>query len=502
MHPRSRLLIFAILLSVGTAMLLLSRMAPFVLCNSFNNKSLQQNSDDRDRPFEAWVTFRDKGIGNEAERRRALGELEATFNKRALERRRLRRTRPGLFDEYDLPPAGAYLEGVSATGAVVRVRSRWLNGISVRATREQLERIERLPFVLEVTDVREYLPLDLDQPLPRRHRASPDPIAEPGFYGRSGAQIRQLGLDRLHEAGFTGEGVLIAVLDTGFDTAHEAFTHPDHPLEIVAQYDFMNADGNPTPEPEDTPIQHEHGSLILGAIGAYRPGELVGSAYDASFILCNPEDDATEYFLEERWFTTALEFAEANGADIVTSSLVLYTGYEAEDLDGRTSVMTRGWNLAVGNGVIGFQGGGNAGHDDDPATSTLLPPSDAFDVITVGSVTARGTVAPFTSDGPTADGRLKPEVMALGWNVWTTSPFDRDGYTLSAGSSMATPLLAGAAACLLQARPDWSVGQIRTALFRSGDYYLKHGEPDPLFVRGYGIPDLARAAGLGPGDRR
>ncbi len=258
----------------------------------------------------------------------------------------------------------------------------------------------------------------------------------------------------------------------------------------------MNSDGNTAPESEDTPVQHEHGSLILGTIGAYLPGELMGSAYDASFILCNPEDDATEYFLEERWFVAALEFAEARGADIASSSLVLYTGYESDQLDGRTSIMTIGWNLATGNGVIGFQGGGNAGHDDDPATATLLPPSDALEVITVGSVNIRGRSVGFTSDGPTADGRLKPEVLALGWNVWTTSPFDRNGFTLSAGSSLATPVLAGAAACLLQAHPEWTVEEMRNALFHSGDFYREHGEPDPLFIRGYGIPDVYLAAGL------
>ena len=119
-----------------------------------------------------------------------------------------------------------------------------------------------------------------------------------------------------------------------------------------------------------------------------------------------------------------------------------------------------------------------------------------FDVITVGSVNIRDQVVSFTSDGPTTDGRLKPEILALGWNVWTVSPFDRGGYTLSAGSSLATPVMAGAAACLLQAHPEWTIAEIRTALFDSGDYYREHGTPDPLFIQGYGIPDLYRAARL------
>jgi len=495
MRAGHRVVLFLAVMA-GSALLLTSPVHTSISRNHLSDKEIRVKVLNGDRLFDAWVTFRDKGIETEHDGRMAMDDLERTFNGRALERRRLRRTRPGLFDEFDFPLVESYMNSVAGTGAEVRVQSRWLNGVSILATEDQIEVVRNLPCVLEVAALHEHLPLDLTQPVPERHRADDRPVETPGFYGRSDGQIRQLGLDRLHDAGFTGKGVLIAVLDTGFDTVHEAFNSSDHPLSVVTQWDFMNNDGNTAIEEMDTPIQHEHGSLILGTIGAYSPGELVGSAFDASFLLCNPEDDATEYFLEERWFVAALEFAEANGADIATSSLVLYTGYDPEDMDGETSVMTRGWNLATGNGVIGFQGGGNDGHDEDPATAHLLPPSDAIDVITVGSVNIRDQIVTFTSDGPTVDGRLKPELLALGWNVWTTSPFDRDGYTLSAGSSLATPVLAGAAACLLQAHPAWSIAEIRAALFHSGNYYREHGIPDPLFIQGFGIPDLYLAAGL------
>lgn len=453
--------------------------------------------------FDAWVAFADKGLSSPEARRAAFRELEETFDPRALARRRLRRTLPGLFDEHDLPLHEAYLRGVGSTGAEIRVRSRWLNGVSVLATREELQALHDLPFVTEVRDLHPYVPRG-QRPgrIPRDPdlRRGPPPSGDPVF-GWSGPQIRQLNLHRLHEAGFRGSGVRIAVIDTGFLLSHPAFTDQDASLNVVAQWDFVDADSVVSPEPGDAPDQHEHGTLVLGALAANTPGQQVGSAPESEYILLKAEDGATEYFLEERWFVAALEFAEFHGADVVSSSLVLYEGYGPEDLDGGTSVMTRGWNLATGNGIVGVQGGGNAGHDVDRETHRLLPPADAPGVITVGAITADGTIAPFSSDGLQVEDTQKPELLALGVGTATISPYEAGAYTTSNGTSMATPVLAGAAACLLQVRPGWTLAQIREALFTSGSYFRVHAGPDPLFIEGYGIPDVHLASGLAGGGR-
>jgi serine protease AprX len=471
-----------------------------LLSQSSNNSSnpAQIASDGAPTRYEAWVEFLDKGVKSAKQREEILAGLERSFDPRALERRRKRQTLPGLFDERDIPIAEEYLKGVAASGADLMAISRWFNGVVVQASAEELKKIIVLPFVKEVGNYHVPRRTGRYQSLPENpadvHRG---PLqGEESFYGRAEIQTKQIGLDRLHRAGFTGRDVVVAVIDTGFDLAHHAFNHPEHPIKVIAQWDFMDNDKIVSPEPKDLPLQHTHGTYVLGNIASYVPGVLVGSAFEASYVLCKAEDDAEEYLLEERWFVAALEYAESHGADVITSSLGLYTGYLQEQLDGKTSVMVQGWNLAVANGVIGIQGGGNFGHDDDPRTHHLFPPADGIGVIAVGAVDSDGHIARFSSDGPTVDGRLKPEVLACGAGVWTISISDREGYVHGAGTSMAAPIMAGAVACILQANPGWTVTRLRESLFHSGDYFRAHGQPDPLFIRGYGIPDVFVAADL------
>jgi serine protease AprX len=444
--------------------------------------------------YDAWVGFKDKGRPTLEQRREIWAALEKDFHPHALARRKAKRSFPGLFDERDEPLAAEYLRGVEATGARIQIASRWLNGITIIADRAMLQRIKGLPYVKTVTDFHR-----------RKERAKARPTISPSvvpppqsssLYGVSEPQIRRLNLEPLHAAGYTGRGIRVAVIDCGFDLSSEAFHHPEHPLRIAAQKDFVENDDDVRPRPGTDPTNFSHGTLVLGAIAAYLPGVVVGSAFDADFILCNAEDGEEEYYLEERWFVAALEYAESRGADLLTSSLVLYHGYKREQADGRTAVMTQGLNIAAGNGVVCFTGAGNDGHDENPVSATLMTPGDAAEVITVGAVQVDGMIANFSSDGPTADGRLKPEVLSQGSRVGTVSTTDRRGFSYSSGTSLATPVLAGAGACLLQVHPEWTVNNFRKALFESGDFFRREGKPDPLFVHGYGVPDVYRAAGL------
>jgi hypothetical protein len=437
-------------------------------------------------PVKAWVMFqRDKGHASQAELDVALDELSRSYDPHAIERRTERRTRPGLFDLDDLPLPEPWLQEVRGTGARIVVTSRWAAAVSVLATEEQILALADLPVVRRI------------RPVLRGARREPGrgpdlepaiPVGNP-FYGETQEQLEQMNLTALHALGYTGLGMRIGVLDTGFRTTHEAFNTPGHPLNVVAEWDFVNDDPVTAPEPGDLPTQHDHGTWILGTMAAYRPGTLVGAAYDASYILTKVEDLAAEYPAEEDMFVAGLEFIEANGGDIATSSVVIFNFYTQDDLDGETTVMSQGLNVAAANGLHVCQGAGNDGHDSDPATSSLVPPADAFQTITVGAVGSSGEIAGFSSDGPTADGRLKPEVLARGVNTRTVSSTDDMATVGVSGTSLSTPLLAGASACVLQAHPSWSVDQLRTHLFLNADLYQASGAPDPLYVHGFGIID-------------
>ena len=458
--------------------------------------------------YDAWVGFRDKGDLSRREQRRIWAALEKEFHPRALARRKANRSGDALFDEHDLPIADKYLKGVEAAGAKIQIKSRWLNGATIIADKGTIEKVEGLPFVKEVTDfhLRKPRAKASDQKEPPRkapaQKTAPAAVkpAEvpipPSIYGVSEPQIRRLNLESLHAAGYAGRGVRLAVIDCGFQLSSEAFHHPDHPLRVAAQWDFVENDGEVKPREGIDPGNYTHGTSVLGAIAAFLPGVVVGSGYDADILLANAEDGDEEYYLEERWFVAALEYVEARGADIVTSSLVLYDGYKPDQTDGKTSVMTRGFNIATANGLICFSGVGNNGHDADPGTRTLMPPGDSADVIGVGAVGVDGKIAGFSSDGPTADGRVKPEVLSQGVRVGTVSITDPKGHSFASGTSLATPVLAGAAACILQARPGMTVREFRKALFELGDFWRREGKTDPLFVQGYGVPDVCLAAGL------
>ena len=228
-----------------------------------------------------------------------------------------------------------------------------------------------------------------------------------------------MNLEPLHKAGFTGKGVRLAVIDCGFQLSSEAFHNAEHPLRIFAQRDFVENDDDVRPRPGIEAGNYTHGTHVLGSIASYNPGVVVGSAYDADLILGNAEDGDEEYYLEERWFVAAVEWAEARGADIVTSSLVLYDGYTWDQTDGKTAVQTQGMNIATDNGVICFAGAGNNGNDADPKKGSMMPPADSALTIAVGAVGADGKIARFSSDGPSADGLLKPEVLSMGVRVGT-----------------------------------------------------------------------------------
>jgi hypothetical protein len=443
-------------------------------------------------PYRVWIFFADKDLADRTARDEAIAGVAASYDRRAIERRRLRGRSAvdggPLFDFRDLPVHEPYVDQVAATGARVRIRSRWVNAVSAVATPSQIDAIAALPAVTKVQPVaRSRRPELTEAPSTDVPEAPAEALSLD--YGRSTDQLTQINLIALHEAGYTGEGVIVGILDTGFRRDHVAFNQPGHELDVIAEYDFVDDDPDTSNQAGDPPSQHNHGTLILGTLGSYFPGELVGGAYGASFALAKTEDTTDEYPAEEDNFVAGLEFLEANGVDITTSSLGYIDWYTQADLDGETAVTTIAVNTASDFGVHTVNAAGNDYHDSDPATSSLIAPSDAFFVITSGAVTSSGSIASFSSDGPTADGRVKPELLALGSGTDTVSSSSTTGFTTASGTSLSTPLVAAAVACLIQANPTWTVQVMREELFKNADYDPGGFGFDPLYVRGYGILD-------------
>ncbi len=449
-----------------------------------------------------WIFFTDKQVADERAISAAALIRHADLPAKTLLRRDRRGDRTPALELADLPVAPAYINAVSATGAKLRQTSRWLNAQSADATPDQLRAIAALPFVRLVQPVAHAAPR---KPMPEKPIAAqpaPRGTVGPGFYGPAYNQLNQIGVVAAHNAGFTGNGIIIGILDSGFRLTHAAFnqTINAHPVQVIDQYDFVNNDSNPGPEPSDFPGQHNHGTYILGTLAAYNPGVLVGAAYDASFVLAKTEDISQEVPAEEDNYVAGLEWIEAHGADLATSSLGYIDWYTQADLNGHTAVTTIAVNTATALGLVCCTAAGNEGNDGSPAVAHLIAPADALNVLTCGAVDLNGVITSFSSDGPTADGRVKPELLARGLDTATVAAQDNSSIIAVSGTSLSTPLLAGATSLLIQAHPTWNAQKIRRVLLHTASGFANNGLTDPLFIRGYGIVNVDSAIYYVEGD--
>jgi serine protease AprX len=431
-----------------------------------------------------WIFFRDKGsVSIES-----AGPLNRIPPK-ALARRRIVRSAAVLFDRSDEPLASDYVAAVARTGAVIRVRSRWLNAVSVSADPVQLGRIRSLPFVLRdqpvAFGVHEPLigtPSSLSLLSKRSSAAALD-------YGAAFEQAEIVRVPAVHEMGLTGKGVVIGMLDDGFEyRGHPAFKN----LTVVAEHDFYDGNGNTSPENGDDPKQGAHGTGTLSVIGGYDPGELVGPAYGASFALAKTEWIPFEKRLEEDKWVAGLEWlVDTVGVDIVSSSLGYDRfpddesdpGYTYADMNGRTCVTTLAAERAVSRGVVVVN---SAGNEFDRPWHFISSPADGDSVIAVGAVNLLEEHAYFSSCGPTSDGRIKPDVSALGLSAYHATA--GGGYAFSNGTSYSCPMVAGICALMLEAHPGMSPAEVIDALKETAS---RADHPDTLL--GWGIADAYEA---------
>lgn len=433
-----------------------------------------------------WVQFTDK-----ANSPYSINNPEAYLSQRALDRR----ARLGIeIDEYDIPVNPQYLQAVADCGAQLLNPSKWLNGVSVYTSSSSvIDAINELDFVEVVRNCEDYPEAQRDKEiwLANEMKMSGSPVVARDFYGGAHDQVYQLRVNELHDMGFDGTGVVIAVLDGGFvgtDT-HRCFDNMREEGRLLGVRDYVYGSTS-------VYSQSAHGTSCLSTIAAYDPQNMVGTAPKASFYLFHTEDGDGENIVEEYNWVSAAEYADSLGVDVCTTSLgyidfdMPQWDHPIEHYDGHTAPMTIGAEIAASRGMICTNSAGNEGD----GYCTLGIPADAEHILTIGAVNAAGERAYFSSVGPTYDGRIKPDVMAVGQGTYVASPYSWYGdYYNGDGTSFSNPVLAGAVACLRQARPNASVQEICDAVRMAGN-----NAANPDSYNGYGIPDFVQAMEMLP----
>lgn len=415
--------------------------------------------------YRVWIYFKDK-----ADSEKISGSQKA-------HRRRLDHGTKSDYSWHDLKVPPKYINSIQSLGLKIENESRWLNAVSVICSENDLDSIVMFPFVKKIEPVKGYKKkhFELGEDI--------HPSSREFDYGNAQVQIEQINVHELHNQGYTGEGVRILVIDTGFDLSHNAFQG----INVIDQWDVINDDSETANQNEDeqNSNQDSHGTKILSLIAANMPGELLGTAFGAEFLLAKTEDVSQEIQQEEDDLVAGLEWGESNGADIVSISLGYFDWYEYEDMDGNTAVTTIAIDIAVSLGLVCVTGAGNWANID---WYYIAAPADADSVISVGAVNNFGEIASFSSRGPTFDGRIKPEVCAMGVSVWHVSSNNTTDYVTASGTSSSTPLTAGAIALMRQARPDLSPMQLREAILMTASI-----SDSPNNTYGYGIIDASEA---------
>ncbi len=404
--------------------------------------------------------------------------------------------------EQDLPVRRDYISEIEKVGVRVRISSRWINAVSVKATDYQQIELGKLDFIKAITPVGR-LPKPPSQvvlPHPARRSSVYD-----NYYGNSYEQLAQVNVIPLHKMGFRGSGIRIAILDNGFHyTEHPAFLNG---LDVVAEKDFVNDDavvsdemGQSQTGDERRSSQNIHGAQVLSIMAGNDIGQFVGIVPDAEYLLAKTEDNNSEFPVEEDRWIAGLEWADSLGADVVNSSLGYNlwddgSGYNYQDLDGRTALSSIAARHGVERGLVIVVAAGNEALS---SWHYITAPADADGVTSVGSVSLAidpedtPNISATSSRGPTSDGRIKPDLVAPGQGVVVVD-IRSGGYTRNNGTSFAAPIVSGISALMLQINPEWTPEQLLSELKSSA---LDMGVSGADTVFGWGLVNALEASGL------
>jgi serine protease AprX len=409
------------------------------------------------------VYFKDKGPGAAEQVRHP----EKFLSVASIERRMICNA---AIDETDLPVHDEYISAIRNAGLVVESASRWLNAVMVKGDMQNIPLLLSFDFVDRIQAISEY----------EDHK--PNTTGTQGIYnyGSAALQNQMLNIDKLHDQGYTGNNVLMLLCDGGFNSVNtlNAYQYLRSKNRIKGTRDFVTGDN-------DVYQDGTHGEDVFSIIAAYLPGTMIGAAFDADFILARTENESSETHAEEYNWARAAEWADSMGVRIIQTSLGYSNfdpgqgDYTPQDMDGRTAIITRAAVLATRKGILVVNSAGNEGNN---SFRKITAPSDADSILCVGAVDFNRSHVGLSSHGPSADGRVKPDVCAMGGGTayYVVNNTVAQGY----GTSFAAPLISGLCACLFQKYNLVTNIEMADAVRRSADRF---NNPDSLY--GYGIPD-------------
>lgn len=432
---------------------------------------------------DAWVYFTDK-----PDSQYYFDNPLEMLSQRALDRR----TNQGIaLDILDVPIHQLYFDQIStSSGIEVKSKSKWMNAVHVRGSISAIDALADLTFVSNIQFANRSLNTQNRIANNSENKAVNKKldVQENFVYGNSSNQIQMLNGHLLHQQDYTGTGKIIAVMDAGFPNVNTAssFQRIRDNNQILGGYNFVARN-------ENVYTSNSHGTLVLSLMAGYFENQLVGTAPDANYYLFITEDSADENPVEESYWVEAAELADSLGVDVINTSLGYFAynnpsySYTYADMNGVTSFISRGADIAFSRGMICVTSAGNSGNSANPNIST---PADAIHTLTVGSVKFDETYSTFSSIGPTFDGRIKPDVMAQGQNPYfsTTSGSVSNA---SSGTSFSGPIIAGMVASFWQAIPWATNQQVVDFVLQSADRFT-----NPTAQFGYGIPDFQLALNM------
>ncbi|MCB9260365.1 MAG: S8 family peptidase [Ignavibacteriales bacterium] len=438
------------------------------------------------------IFFKDKGITKESFLAKSADRENLAIkylSKRSIERRK-KVLGDKFFTYEDLPINQFFIDRINSYGIKIVNKLKWFNAVSAYLNESEINELKKENFIEKIVKVKKVKHSNpIAGNVPFKKLPLPTNINNTYNYGPSITQNELSDIPAVHNMGFSGEGVIIGLLDSGYDwERHNSLKERD----VIAEYDFIYNDSETSNDSKDAvSTQHNHGTSVFSILAGFDEGKIIGPAFNASFILAKTEYIPTETHVEELNYAEALEWMDSIGVDITTSSLGYSEfdegegSYTYEDMDGNSTIVTRAAEMAFERGIIVITSAGNEGNQP---WKYITAPGDGFNTLTIGAVNASNNLASYSSRGPTFDGRIKPEIVAMGSSVFNAVAGTDTLYGYGSGTSFSSPMAAGIAGLLLSAYPHLTNKQVRSIMMESGD-----NVSNPNNDIGYGLVSALKA---------